>query len=155
MTPEVLQDPRAKLVTVKREKKWVLSWAYNLAPGFVPLGSIMLKVDCDTILSADVLVHHSMEEGMFYADEWKAAATENGKHMNGILYVNHSYFLQVNGSDERLETYGNDDTNFYERLNASGLTVKRFDITKIYYLDDSDSLPIFTPSTTPPQVRGS
>ena len=137
---EVLQDPRVKLVTVKLETKWVLSWAYNLAARYVPLGSMMLKVDCDTVLSADVLVHHPMEENMFYAGNWKDAATENGKHLNGILYINHSYFSRVNGFDERLQTYGNDDNNLYERLNASGLTVKRFDITKMYHLDHSDSL---------------
>ena len=138
--PELLQDHRIRLITAPHEKKWILSWAYNLAAKFVPSGSMMLKVDCDTVLSVDFLKRHPMEELVFYADDWKTAANENQKHLNGVFYVKYSYFAEVNGFDERLQTYGNDETDLYDRLNASGFRMKRLDLTKIYHLENPDTM---------------
>ena len=137
---ELLQDPRITLVTVKREAKWVLSWAYNLAARFVSPESMILMVNCDTVLSADVLERHPMEEGTFYAGDWKTTTTDYGKHLKGILYIKRSYFVGVNGFDERLHSYGNDITNLYQRLNASGLSMKRFDLAEMHQVDHADSL---------------
>ena len=137
--PELLQDPRIKLITAEHEQTWILSWAYNLAAKFVPSGSMMLKVDCDTVLSVDFLKSHPMEELVFYADDWRTTANENEKHLNGVFYIKHSYFVEVNGFDERLQIYGNDETDLYDRLNTTGYRMKRLDLTKIYHLKNPDS----------------
>ena len=140
LIPELLMDNRIKLITIQDEEKWVLSWAYNLALTFISPGSNVVKVDCDTVLSPNFLEEHPMEDGIFYAGDYKLATTENSEHLNGVLYVSYSDFFAVNGYDERLQTYGYDDTNLYDRLNAYGLTMKPLDGRQIYHLDHPASL---------------
>ncbi|CAM2712861.1 unnamed protein product [Rotaria socialis] len=138
--PDLLGDSRLKIITVQGEKKWVLSWAYNLAAKLAPNGSFMLKVDCDTTLAPDFLQWHSLKKGMFYAGNWRLIETENSKHLNGIFYIETVYFQAIHGFDERIQTYGHDDTDLYSRLNESGLDLVPFDKTKVYHLDHPPNL---------------
>ena len=132
---KLLRDPRIKLITTRSEKRWISSWAYNLAAKFVPSGSMMLKVDCDIVLSTDFLEQHPMKEGIFYADDWTTEGTENEKYMNGVFYIKHPYFEKVNGFDERLQTYGLDETDLYNRLTTSGFTRRRLNLTTVHHLE--------------------
>ncbi|CAF2076917.1 unnamed protein product [Rotaria magnacalcarata] len=138
--PDLLDDSRLKIITVQGETKWVLSWAYNLAAKLVPNGSFMLKVDCDTTLAPDFLLQHSLKKAIFYAGNWRLAKTENARHLNGIFYIENVHFQAIHGFDERIQTYGHDDTDLYSRLNASGLALVPFDMTKVYHLDHPPNL---------------
>ena len=53
---------------------------------------------------------------MFYTGNWKTAKDENEKHLNGVVYVDRRQFMAVNGYNERLRSYGWDDTDLYDRL---------------------------------------
>lgn len=138
--PDLLEDIRVKVIVVQGEKKWILSWAYNLALRFVQPGSFMLKVDCDTILSSDFLEHHPLKKGIYYAGNWKLMETENAQHLNGIFYVESTHFIEIHGFDERIQTYGYEDTDLYLRFNASGLIFVPIDNRKVYHLDHPSNL---------------
>ena len=138
--PDLFQDPRIKLITVQDEPGWILSWAFNLGARHVTPGYKLMKVDCDTFIAVDFFEKHPLTDGIYYAGDWRVAVTENGKHLNGVFYLKQSDFAQINGFDERLHTYGWDDSDIFDRFNRSGLELKHFDQSTIFHIDHPDNL---------------
>jgi hypothetical protein len=103
------------LVRVSNEKKWVLSHAYNLGISFAQYDKL-LKIDSDIKLSKDFISSHPLDKNKFYCGKWENARNENEIHFNGQLMCNTTDFFAVNGYNERIRTYGYDDTDLYERL---------------------------------------
>lgn len=103
------------LVRVNNEKNWVLSHAYNLGMSFVQYDKL-LKIDSDIKLSNDFISSHPLGKNNFYCGNWKLARNENEIHFNGQLFCNISDFFSINGYNERITTYGYDDTDLYKRL---------------------------------------
>jgi len=137
---DLFQDPKITLITVENETNWVLSWAFNLGASYVKPGNLLLKVDCDTFIAYDFVEKHPLKEGFYYAGDWRVAVTENGKHLNGVFYLRQSDFARVNGFDERLHTYGWDDSDIFDRFNTSGLQLTHFDQKTIFHIDHPDRL---------------
>ena len=119
-----LLDGRLRLVRLTERREWMLPTAVNLALHFLPLDtpSLLLKVDCDTLLHPDFVAQHPLIEQRFYAGEARKARNENELHLSGVLLVPTLELLAVNGYDERLQSYGYEDTNVVERLRAANLT---------------------------------
>lgn len=113
----LLNHSAITLVTVSGQTDWILSRAYNLAARFATFSRIV-KVDCDTVLSPDFLEAHLLQRGMFYAGDWRQlhSGISNKLHANGLLYVHRDDFLGLGGYDERITTYGWDDSDISERL---------------------------------------
>lgn len=103
------------LVRVHNEKNWVLSHAYNLGISFVQYDKL-LKIDSDIKLSKDYIRSHPFDKNKFYSGNWKNARNENEIHFNGQLMCNTTDFFAVGGYNERITTYGYDDTDLHERL---------------------------------------
>lgn len=137
-----LPNPKEKpcpvtVVTVPDAEKWVLSRAYNLAARFAR-GQWLLKLDCDTMLTERFLdglvlpsgeVHlkeggrlpaRADEDRFFYRYFWEHAKTENEQHLNGIFLSRAEDFRRINGYDERITTYGWDDSDLYIRFEEGG-----------------------------------
>lgn len=112
------------LVRVNKEKMWVLSHAYNLGISFAQYDKL-LKIDSDIKLSKDFIRSHPLDKNKFYCGNWQHARNENEIHFNGQLICNTSDFFAVNGYDERIITYGYDDTDLYERL-KNNIQCKQF-----------------------------
>ncbi|KAA8496790.1 hypothetical protein FVE85_0519 [Porphyridium purpureum] len=131
---DVLEDTRIRIERVEGEVAWVLSRAYNLAARLSVYSNI-LKVDCDTVLHPDLLSAHPLKAGTFYAGDWKTLNSNNLSdslgsaalsaseelHLNGMLFVRRSDFFMLGGYDERIVTYGWDDTDMVRRLVGRGL----------------------------------
>jgi hypothetical protein len=103
------------LVRVDNEKKWVLSHAYNLGISFAQYDKL-LKIDSDIKLLKDFISSHPLKENVFYRGHWEIARNENEIHFNGQLICNTTDFYVVNGYNERITTYGYDDTDLYVRI---------------------------------------
>ena len=104
------------LVRVNGEENWILSHAYNLGISFVQYDKL-LKIDSDIILKKDFLLHHKLcENNKFYRGNHETARTKNEIHFNGQLLCYTSDFQTINGYNERLISYGFDDTDLYYRL---------------------------------------
>lgn len=112
-----LNDPRLVLLRVDGQSEWMLSRAYNLALRFTTRRTI-LKVDCDTRLSHDFLNVHPLPRNAFYAGDWTQlnAGASNALHTNGVLFVARDDLFALGGYDERITTYGWDDSDLATRL---------------------------------------
>lgn len=119
--PELMADPRLLLARVAGQRRgWVLSRAYNVAARLSSRGTL-LKVDCDTVLSTGFVASHPLTGREFYAGDWRSLATPTADerlHMNGMLMVRRADFAYINGYDERIVTYGWDDSDIVTRLSA-------------------------------------
>jgi hypothetical protein len=88
----------------------------SLQPGCSISAETVLKVDADTWLDPAVLERQPLPERGFLHGCRARAATENSRHLNGVLLVRRSDLLAVAGYDERMQHYGYDDTDLYLRL---------------------------------------
>jgi len=123
------KDPRVKLLRVLGENSWVLSRAYNLAINNTNYDYI-IRTDCDYSLKPDILAAHDLEKTSkgFYTGNWNLARDENEVHLNGAMIFNKKSFEGVGGYDERIQTYGWDDEDLYNRLAS-----RNFDKLNISY----------------------
>jgi hypothetical protein len=141
LSPSFLDDPRLVLASATRQTGWILSRAYNAAIQLAS-SSVVLKVDCDTVLEADFLDTHSIQQGEFYAGDWRALPSRGEieqLHVNGLLLAHRDELVTVGGYDERVTTYGWDDTDIAARLGRLS-TAKQFNYSKVRHLPHPSSL---------------
>jgi len=128
------------LVRVSNEKRWVLSHAYNLGISFAQYDKL-LKIDSDIKLSKDFISSHPLKENVFYRGHWANARNENEIHFNGQLICNTSDFFAVNGYNERITTYGYDDTDLYIRIEQTTKSkLKDFDYDKMNHIESNSEV---------------
>lgn len=97
---------------------WRIGAAFNLGLAYALCPKI-LKVDCDTYLHEDFLLHNQIESvGFRYGDYMNADADENDKHLNGVFFARTSDLRYIHGFDERFSLYGWDDSDLYFRLES-------------------------------------
>lgn len=142
LTPELAADPRLVVVSVDGQTEWILSRAYNLAAN-VASKSKLLKVDCDTLLEPDFIDAHPLPRERFYAGDWGVLETPATEmlHLAGLLYLYRDDFLAIGGYDERVTTYGWDDSDIGGRL-ARIRSVQRFQYDKVHHIAHSSALRI-------------
>lgn len=151
---EMLGVKKMTLVRVNGQSDWMLSRAYNLAARVASYTRLM-KVDCDTHLDPGFFEVHALRRGSFYAGDWRQLDSRDSDelHVNGLLYVYRDEYLAVGGYDERITTYGWDDSDIAERLSkVSAFT--RFDYSKVRHIAHSASLRVVnqrTQSLLPPE----
>lgn len=130
-----------KVIRVNGEKDWVLSRAYNLAMRAARYSHV-IRTDCDYQVGENFVAAHRklMEEDTaavgdtstdgldesndgktYYAGNYNLARNENEVHLNGAVYIKRKDFLKIGGYDERIQTYGWDDEDLYDRLGKAGL----------------------------------
>ncbi|KAJ8907451.1 hypothetical protein NDN08_007562 [Rhodosorus marinus] len=135
--PEILSDPRFRIYRVENESRWVLSRAFNLCARLARRRQIF-KADGDTAISGDFFKKHRLQPNQFFGGDWKEL---DDVHMNGALYLYRSDFFGVNGYDERLTTYGWDDSDLAARLvEERGLAFSEFDRTSLHSVNHPDFL---------------
>jgi hypothetical protein len=139
--------PPLLLARVEGERSWVLSRAFNV--GFrLSTGALVLKLDCDVRLDPSFVAAHAQlllahwpgkpkgpreaswmhaaaadsrwRRRAFVAGNWRYARSDNELHLNGLLLAWRTALRQVGGYDERIASYGWDDSDLYARLGASG-----------------------------------
>uniref|UniRef100_A0A7S1XGD2 Galactosyltransferase C-terminal domain-containing protein n=1 Tax=Compsopogon caeruleus TaxID=31354 RepID=A0A7S1XGD2_9RHOD len=140
--PGIRQDHRIKIISVQGQKTWILAQAFNLAAKFA-IGESLLKVDCDTLLGAEFIARHPMPSravgySIYYHLNWADARNENERHLNGVVFLPRTYFEAVRGYDERLVTYGWDDSDLYDRLERVGLRSRPLNLNFIRHLEHDD-----------------
>lgn len=116
-----VSESNSKLTVVKaiEEPNWHLGRAYNLGMRFVT-SDIVWKIDCDTRIDVNAVNEvATLTDGTFRTGDWRIGG--NAAHLNGNLVVKRADFWAVGGYDERIQSYGWDDTSLYNRLNATGL----------------------------------
>ena len=95
-------------------KSWVLTWAFNEALAKVDT-PYTLKLDCDHEISIDFLVKNPIEITMFSRGHSRYA--ERGQeYINGAFFSCTELLRLVGYYDERITTYGWEDSDLYSRL---------------------------------------
>jgi hypothetical protein len=124
--PGVFDDPRVRVVRVDGQTKFIRTLAQNLASRMARNRRIF-KCDSDVELKGDFFAEHPLEAGEFWVGDWHHARDNNERHLHGETYYFIQDFLAVKGYDERIKSYGQDDTNLKDRMTLSGISKKVFD----------------------------
>lgn len=141
-------DPRLSVVSLTHSSTWVLSRAYNLAFSLAR-GEWLLKLDCDTAMHHNFLAAHPLpkpEDHSFYRFDWATARDRNEQHLNGIFLARTSDIRAIHGYDERITTYGWEDSDLYNRLQKGktgivpALKALAINIDTVHHMPHDDSL---------------
>ncbi|KEF41542.1 MAG: hypothetical protein ER33_10670 [Cyanobium sp. CACIAM 14] len=124
--PGVFDDPRVRVVRVDGQTKFIRTLAQNLASRMARNQRIF-KCDSDVEFKGDFFSAHPLEPGEFWVGDWHHARDNNERHLHGETYYYIQDFLTVGGYDERIKSYGQDDTNLKDRMVLAGLSKKVFD----------------------------
>lgn len=137
---DLLSNGRVSITRVDGQVDWVLTRAYNVALQLASRSGV-LKVDCDTWIAPDFVDAHPLNRDTFYAGDWTSidAGPSNALHSNGILFATRGDLLLVGGYDERIVTYGWDDTDIVSRLSRT-LTRKVLQYEKVRHIPHEANL---------------
>ncbi|KAL1519493.1 hypothetical protein AB1Y20_023011 [Prymnesium parvum] len=108
-------DPRVRLVRAPLETEWNLARAYNLAIQLAR-SDVILKLDSDTAVLPDLIERQPLGAREFYRGCSHRSTDENARHLNGVVLLRREHLAAVAGYDERMQSYGYDDTDLYFRL---------------------------------------
>lgn len=106
----------ADLVEIHRLEadRWILTWAFNEALSRVTT-KFTLKLDCDHAITSDFFQRNLISYNSFARGHWRSQRSSQ-HYVNGA-FLSCSDLLRESGYyDERITTYGWDDSDLYERL---------------------------------------
>ena len=126
-------DNRILFIRVNEESSFHRTYAQNLAARFCKFNKIM-KIDSDVSLRKDFFKKNILEPDTYIVGNFKCARDENEKYTHGNIYLYLNDYFKINGYNEIIKTYGNDDTDFAFRLRILGRLKERiFDLDTIYH----------------------
>lgn len=118
--PIVRSDPRVRVIRVDGPKRYIRTWALNLANRCVRRRHVF-KCDSDVEVSPKFRAVHTLRPGRFIVGDWRHGRDFNERHLHGDVYYHIDDFELVNGFDERIINYGQEDTNLTDRMILAGL----------------------------------
>lgn len=135
-----IDDPRIKVLRIDGEQKWVLSHAFNVGLRFAS-HELVFKLDCDIKISQDFLKVNNPQPGEFVRGFWKLGLKHGGEgqqFINGTFGAYKKDLREANYYDERILTYGWDDSDLYMRLSHDlGLAGKLIDPNTLRHLEQA------------------
>ena len=135
--PDVLRDPRVRIIQVPGQTRFIRTWAQNLGIRCARHSRIM-KCDADVTFHGDFFGAHPLFENQFWTGEWRQARDWNERHLYGNIFCHRNDFLRVEGYDERLINYGHDDSDLTWRLMIAGCRKQVFAFTMLHHQPHGD-----------------
>jgi len=133
-------DKRILYVRVENENKFIRTYAQNIAARFCKYDKI-LKLDSDISITDDFFRKNIFNDGEFIAGNFICARDENERYTHGNVFLWLNDYFKINGYNELITTYGNDDSDFHFRLQIlAGLKEKVFDLDTLYHNPHNDHL---------------
>lgn len=118
ISTKIAADKRIKVIRVDGEKEWILTHAYNL--GFKYSKSrFIAKLDCDHIVSSEIFKSIALKEYELY--RFNHFTQDSG--INGAFIICSKLLNRVNSFDERIVTYGFDETDLFRRASEHAKVV--------------------------------
>lgn len=130
-------DSRVSVVRIEQQPVWNLARAYNLGLRFV-VGECIFKADADIVMVGDIVERKPTPGETFLAGNWANARNRNETFLNGSLLIATNDMLSVGGYDERVDRYGWDDDDLYQRLRNRNLRRIGFKHGVLFHLPHSD-----------------
>ena len=134
---EITHDRKVRVIRVENAKYWILSWAYNFIIPHVATRRF-LKLDADVILTRLNIGGFVWNEGEFIAGDWRNRRNHNENYLNGQFAAMTSDFHAVGGYDERIQRYGWEDDDLYNRFESNGLKKLKLKNDLVFHLPHSD-----------------
>lgn len=142
-------DQRIKVIRVENEDCFSMTKAFNLALHNAS-HELIMKLDADFILNPyfNIFDYLKLKKGEFIRGDWTILGPIDNNagfmnFLNGFLYVRKDDLNKIGGWNEEIENYGFDDTNCYQRLEATGLKKQTIAIDRdnifIYHNPHPDS----------------
>ena len=150
--PHVLDDPRVRVVRVYGQKIFVRTLAQNLAVQMARYNKVF-KCDSDVLLKGEFFASHPLESGQFWVGDWHQARDSNERHLHGETYFNLDDFFRVGGYDERISSYGQDDTNLKDRMVLAGLIKKVFCYDQMHHVAHDNTVRASNQNIVHPMVN--
>lgn len=113
-----IDDPRLRVVRIDDETNWILTHAFNIGLRLAR-HEVVFKLDADIQLLPGFLSDNRFGQGEFVRGFWKIAydhGQEDQKYVNGSFGARKADLRSLGYYDERIRTYGWDDSNLYARL---------------------------------------
>jgi hypothetical protein len=112
----VAEEHRAAIRILRCEaERWILSWAFNEALNTVTT-PYTLKLDCDHLISGDFAARNQCGRFQFTRGHWRSNSEREQSFVNGAFMACSELLREVGYFDERITTYGWDDSDLYARL---------------------------------------
>jgi hypothetical protein len=124
-----------EIIRVEAES-WILTWAFNEALAKVNT-KYTLKLDCDHVLSEDFFVSNRLQDNRFLRCNWRYAAAGQS-HVNGVFMACTSLLKRVGYYDERITTYGWDDSDLYARLHELSESSALITNGSVHHIDQAE-----------------
>jgi hypothetical protein len=150
--PGVLKDKRVRVVRVEGQKTFIRTMAQNLASQMAR-NCRVFKCDSDVEFKGDFFTAHPLNEGEFWVGDWHQGRDFNERHLHGETYYHLNDFFRVNGYDERLVAYGQDDTNLKDRMCLCGLVKKVFSYNYLHHQPHDQKIRMDNQVMVHPMVR--
>lgn len=133
-----LRDPRIVHVRAVDQKFWHHAKCHNLEFRMAT-GDLLLRLDNDYILHDDFFDRHNWRPGTFFAGNWRTVPPhlDDKRNLSGTLFVRRQDLFDVNGYNERLNHYGGEDDDVYQRLAGNGLSRIDVDISTMDHIAHS------------------
>ena len=129
---------RERHVTIHRVEadRWVLTWAFNEALSKV-CSPFTLKLDCDHTISDDFFNKNIITANSFSRGHWRTQRSSQ-HYINGAFFSCSELLQHVGYYDERITTYGWDDSDLYERLYEASTIATTLARGTIQHLDQDE-----------------
>ena len=136
-----ISDPRLKVIRIDNEKHWVAAHALNVGLRFAS-HELVFRIDCDIELSKDFLKVNSPQRGELVRGFWKSGLAHGGEgqqFIQGTFGAFKTDLREANYYDERILTYGWEDSELYLRLTHDlGLAAKQIDARSLRHIEQSE-----------------
>lgn len=143
-------DKKIKVFRVNNVYDWHLSKAYNLAIKLVNYKNIY-KLDSDDICHENMIVNHPLkDENDYYHGKWQDARNNNELQIAGKMFFTYNMFIETNGYNENITTYGWDDCEFNLRLKSIACE-KPIKIDDFTFIEHNDNIRLNKNNFTPEQ----
>lgn len=136
--PIVQKTENVRVIRVDGPKRYIRTWAMNLANRCVRASKVF-KCDSDVEVRSNFLEVHKLQKEHFIVGDWRHARDFNERHLHGDVYYNLEDFDRVNGFDERIINYGQEDTNLTDRMILAGLRKQVLSYDTLHHQEHSNT----------------
>lgn len=137
-----INDPRLVVVRIQNEKHWILTHAFNVGLRIASY-EMVFKLDADIQLAPDFLERNRFSTGEFVRGFWKSAVDAgepDQRYINGSFGALKADLRSVGYYNERILTYGWDDSDLYARLsNSLGKGSRALAHNSLHHLEQDES----------------
>jgi hypothetical protein len=134
-------DRRVKLLRVEGERYWILTHALNVGLRCAS-HEYIFKLDCDIRVSQDFIHKNKTTRREFVRGFWKTAVDagqDDQRYVNGTFGAHKDDLRGIGYYDERIQSYGWDDTDIYQRLSGDlGLAGRLLDQGSVWHIEQSE-----------------